>query len=86
MKTLTLMTAIFLALPLGSALAEEAKKPDPVEVCKAKATFMYNFDMMNIEREQMDRSISHDLADVRKHKRHMQLLGELAECDDLKDD
>lgn len=85
MKTLTLMTAIFLALPLGSALAEEAK-PDPVEVCKAKATFTYNFDMMNIEREQMDRSISHDMADIRKHKRHMQHLGELAECDELKDD
>jgi hypothetical protein len=86
MKTLTIVTAIFLALPLGSALAEEAKKPDPVEVCKAKAHFMYNFDMMSIEREQMDRSITHDMADMRKSKRHMQLVGELAECDDLKDD
>jgi hypothetical protein len=86
MKTLTLVMAIFLALPLASATAEEAKPADPVEVCKAKATFMYNFDMMNIEREQMDRTISHDTADSRKHRRHMQLLGELAECDELKDD
>lgn len=85
MKTLTLMTAIFLALPLGSALAEEAKS-DPVEACKAKASFMYNVDMMNIEREQMDRTVSHDMADIRKHKRHLQLMGELAECDELKDD
>lgn len=85
MKTLTLVTALFLALPLGSALAEEAK-PDPVKACKGKATFMYNIDMMNIEREQMDRTISHDMADIRKQKRHLQLMGEFAECDELKDE
>lgn len=85
MKTLTFVTAILLALPLGSALAEEAK-PNPVEVCKAKIHFTYNFDMMNIEREQMDKAISHEKAREKKLERHEKLLEDLEDCDDLKDD
>jgi hypothetical protein len=84
MKTLTLVTAIFLALPSGSALAEDAK-PNPVEVCKAKINFTYNFDMMNIEREQMDRTITHEVAREKKLKRHEQLLEDLEDCGDLKE-
>jgi hypothetical protein len=85
MKTLTLVTAIFLALPLASASAEEAK-PDPVEVCKAKIHFTYNFDMMNIEREEMDKALSHEAAREKKLERHEKLLDELEDCDDLRDD
>ena len=88
MKTLTFVTALLLALPLGSALADDAKeKPaKAAEECKAKAEFVYTVDMMNIEREEIDNKISHEKASHRKLKRHEKLVDELEDCADLKDE
>ena len=86
MKTLLLVGAAFLLLPL-SALANDTKPAvDPVEACKGKAQFIYHFDMMKIEGQQIRNELTHSLADIQKQKRHLHFMGELAECNELKDD
>lgn len=84
MKSL-LFVAAMLLLPLSLALADE-KPADPVENCKAKAAFKYHFDMMKIEGSEIRNEISHDAAGLQKRSRHLEHLGELAECDELKKD
>ncbi len=85
MKALNLVLAVALLLPSGLALANEANPNDPVEVCKSKAQFLYHFDMMQIEKDEIMDRVSHSQAESRKMRRHMQLLGELKECEELKD-
>lgn len=86
MKTLLLVGAAFLLLPLN-ALANETKPAvDPVEACKAKVQFTYHFEMMKIEGDELRNELTHSLADIQKQKRHMQFVGEIAECNELKED
>jgi hypothetical protein len=85
MKILVFTALVFLALPLASAFADEAKA-DPVEACKAQVAFVYNFDMMNIERAEMNGKISHEKASERKESRHERFVDDNHDCDDLKDD
>lgn len=85
MKTLTLMTA-FVALSLNTAKAEEAKPVDPVEACKAKVLFLYNFEMMKIEKEQFAGRLGHTPANLQKQRQEMKKAGDLEACEELKED
>jgi hypothetical protein len=85
MKTLVFTALVFLALPLASAFADEAIA-DPVAACKARVAFVYNFDMMNIERDEMNGRTSHEKAAERKQDRHERFVDDNSDCDDLSDD
>ena len=92
MKILTLVAVALLALPLASAFGEEEKpvvpaeppKESKLEACKGRASFDYNFDMMNIEREQWDRKTSHFDAGLQKQRRHNEYVKALKACEEEK--
>jgi hypothetical protein len=86
MKTLKILLATAILLPFGSALANDKAPSDPVEACKAKAQFQYHFEMMDIEKAEILDRITPSQAESQKFRRHMQLLGELKECEELKKD
>ncbi|MCO5143403.1 MAG: hypothetical protein M9962_09970 [Oligoflexia bacterium] len=72
-----LLSAIF---GLSSAYANGVSSK--VEECRAKASYKYNFDMMQIEGLEINRKISHDEANKRKLDRHEDYADEFSDCDD----
>jgi hypothetical protein len=84
MKVMKLMLMVAMLAPMGSALAADeqpAKENTALEVCQSKIAFAYHFDMMQIESEELRGMLSHDMAAMKKQRRHLAFVGENAVCE-----
>jgi hypothetical protein len=85
-KLLFALVAVLAGMHAVPALAVDDIKPaDPVQACKDKANFKYNFDMLKVEGKEIRGLISHEEADKLKSDRTSDFRDELKDCDDLKD-
>lgn len=81
MKSLFALVILQAAFAPSLSWALDEKKADPVSVCKEKASFAYQFDMMKIEGEEIRGKIGHDFAGERKLSRHEEYLSQLSDCE-----
>ena len=86
LSLIALSLGLICAFAANLASADPPKPMGPVEECKFKADFKYNFDMMKIEGDEIRKAISHEEAREQKNRRHKDFKEEIEDCEDLKND
>lgn len=84
MQKMTVLMTIAFLMAAANAQGEELQPPTPAELCKGRATFAYDAEMMQIEGAELRSEITHTEANSRKLARHLLFVGELKTCESEK--